>query len=96
MYVTGPRWYQRLTRLATPLIGFQDNGILKQQTAAYHERAHLSEGRSDRSVPGDAASLRYRALRKALVERQHRGDLAYADGWQEPPSHEVLDIARVW
>lgn len=96
MYVTGPWWYQRLTKLATPLIGFQDNGILKRQTSAYHERAHLSDGRQDRSVPGDAASLRYRALRKALLDRQQGGDLGYRDGWQDPPTHEVLDITRVW
>jgi phenylpropionate dioxygenase-like ring-hydroxylating dioxygenase large terminal subunit len=96
MYVTGPRWYQRMIRMVTPLIGWQDNGILKRQTPAYHELAGLSEGRADRSSSGDAASLRYRALRKALVERQQRGDFGYAAGWQEPPTEEALETPRVW
>jgi len=96
MYVTGPRWYQWMTRMITPIIGRQDNGILKRQAPAYHELAHLSGGRTDRSVAGDAASIRFRALRQKLVERQQQGDLGYAEGWQEPPTHEALDIRRIW
>ena len=48
------------------------------------------EPRADKSVPADAAGLRYRQLRAALAERQAAGDFSYRDGWRGPDAAAAI------
>ena len=96
LVVFAPAWYRKLAELASGVVARQDNSILKLQHPAYHELGHLSGDRADVSVAGDKASLRYRALRRDLLERQARGDFAYAEGWHRLSGAETQHFPRVW
>jgi phenylpropionate dioxygenase-like ring-hydroxylating dioxygenase large terminal subunit len=78
LVIGGPWWYRKLSPiLSRTVVARQDERILRVQTPKYAE----PDPRADRSVPADAAGLRYRAVRAALIRRQAVGDLAYREGW---------------
>jgi vanillate O-demethylase monooxygenase subunit len=85
--IFGPGWYRALAPfVATQVVTRQDNRIFRLQTPRYRE----PDPRPDRSVPADAAGLRYRQLRAQLAARQAAGDFAYRPGWAVPNLRETL------
>lgn len=84
----GPWWWRKLLPLSNGPIQQQDHAILKLQ----HPRYQDGDGRADRSVPVDQATLRYRAARMKLMKRQAAGDFGYADGWRGSDATEVLRV----
>jgi len=85
--VIGPWVYRTLGPiLSTKIVRRQDERILKRQTARYRD----VDTRADKSVPADAAGLRYRSLRAALVDRQTAGDFTYRDGWRGPDAAAAI------
>jgi phenylpropionate dioxygenase-like ring-hydroxylating dioxygenase large terminal subunit len=74
----GPWWYRKISPiLSRTVVARQDERIFRLQTPRYV----APDARADRSVPADAAGLRYRSLRAALTQRQAEGDFAYREGW---------------
>lgn len=87
----GPRWYGRYVMpWASRIVTLQDAAIFRRQVPNYQR----AEVRADKSVPADAPGLRYRAMRHALLDRQHNGDFSYADGWQGPDPAGVHRVSR--
>ncbi len=85
--VIGPKWYQKIAPIiSTKLVTRQDAAIFRLQTPNYQ----LDDPRADKSVPADAASLRYHAMRNALIERQRNGDFEYRDGWRGVDAREAI------
>jgi hypothetical protein len=83
----GPWWYRKLSPiLSRTVVARQDERIFRLQTPRYR----VDDRRADKSVPADAASLRYRSLRAALAERQAAGDLAYREGWDAFDASEAI------
>jgi phenylpropionate dioxygenase-like ring-hydroxylating dioxygenase large terminal subunit len=79
LVIGGPWWYRKLSPiLSRTVVARQDERILRLQTPRYTGEA---DSRADKSVPADAAGLRYRSLRVALARRQAVGDFDYHDGW---------------
>jgi hypothetical protein len=76
-YTFNPKNADFLTRhlfpLMAPIIGGQDNSMLKPQNPRYLE----DSDRVDFSSRFDKAGLSYRQAMKALIERQKQGDFSY-------------------
>jgi hypothetical protein len=87
----GPGWYGRYVMpWASRIVTLQDAAIFRRQVPNYRR----DDVRADKSVPADAPGLRYRAMRRALIERQRNGDFSYADGWQGPDPAGVHRVSR--
>jgi phenylpropionate dioxygenase-like ring-hydroxylating dioxygenase large terminal subunit len=85
----GPWWYRKLSPiLSRTVVARQDERIFRLQTPRYRD----DDPRADKSVSADAASLRYRAMRAALVERQARGDFSYGEGWDAFDAREAICV----
>jgi phenylpropionate dioxygenase-like ring-hydroxylating dioxygenase large terminal subunit len=92
--VIGAPWLYRklLPVVSTQIVARQDERILRRQTRRYLD----GDPRADKSVPADAAGLRYRQLRAALAERQDAGDFSYRDAWRGPdPAAAILMDGRI-
>jgi phenylpropionate dioxygenase-like ring-hydroxylating dioxygenase large terminal subunit len=88
----GPEWYGKYVMpWASRIVTLQDAAIFRKQVPNYRR---LDDPRADKSVPADAPGLRYRSMRRALVERQQRGDYAYAPGWHGPDPATVHKVER--
>lgn len=88
----GPSWYGKyVLPWASRIVTFQDAAIFRKQVPNYRRP---DDPRADKSVPADAPGLRYRAMRRALVERQRNGDFSYAPGWHGPDPAEVHRVDR--
>jgi phenylpropionate dioxygenase-like ring-hydroxylating dioxygenase large terminal subunit len=87
----GPAWYGRYVMpWASRIVAMQDAAIFRRQVPNYLR----TDRRADKSVPADAPGLRYRAMRRAIAERQRNGDFGYADGWQGPDPAAVHKVSR--
>jgi phenylpropionate dioxygenase-like ring-hydroxylating dioxygenase large terminal subunit len=91
MAITGPWWYQRMFPPANRIIARQDHRVLRAQHPNYQRDTTIA----DRSVPADAAALRYRSTRRALLMRQLEGDFSYAPGWRQKDPAEELHVERM-
>lgn len=91
LQVIGPRFYEVSLGKIGRIVARQDEKILGLQDPNYR----LPDTRADKSVRGDAATLRYRSIRKALAERQARGDFSYRPGWQGEDAAKALRVERV-
>jgi phenylpropionate dioxygenase-like ring-hydroxylating dioxygenase large terminal subunit len=88
----GPAWYSKYVMpWASRIVTWQDARIFRGQVPNYRN----DDGRADKSVPADVAGLRYRSMRRALVDRQAAGDFAYAPGWQGPDAATVHRVERL-
>jgi len=72
--------------LVSPIIGGQDDRMLKVQNPRYL----LEEDRPDMSSRFDTGGLTFRRRYKALVERQRQGDFSYL-----PDGDPSIDIAKL-
>ena len=85
--IGGPWWYRKLSPiLSRTVVARQDERIFRLQAPRYRD----DDLRADKSVPADAASLRYRSLRAALADRQAAGDVAYREGWDAFDASEAI------
>lgn len=85
------RPYRYLFPLASYKIGPQDDYALQPQAPRYHHPIP----RRDLHCRFDEASIRYRSLVQAILERQSRGDYSYeSDDLISADKSEVLGIGR--
>jgi phenylpropionate dioxygenase-like ring-hydroxylating dioxygenase large terminal subunit len=93
MAITGPWWYQKIFPPLNRIIAMQDHRVLRVQNPNYRRKFDADD--RDKSVPADAPGLRYRQVRRALIQRQMAGDMAYRDGWRGKDPAEVLHAKRL-
>lgn len=87
--LNAPWWYRKIAPIiSTRVVTRQDNRIFRLQTPRYAVEEH----RADKSVPADAAGLRYRSMMADLAERQARGDYEYRDGWRGFDAGEAIYV----
>ncbi|MGH9030684.1 MAG: Rieske 2Fe-2S domain-containing protein [Acidimicrobiia bacterium] len=91
--IGGPWAYRKIAPIISmKLVARQDERIFRLQAPRYRG----DEQRADKSVPADAAGMRYRALRSTLADRQRTGDFAYREGWDGlDPADAILMDGRI-